>query len=107
MGKPGGNQSVALLHHIWGTIPPVLGRHRAEPDAIETISNVQFGQINRAKARIGPDDVAEEAMQGSTKLHGLYGGQRGSVIIDPIESVVGHGSRASITLLNLAQGTKA
>lgn len=55
---------------------------KAKPDAIKTISNVDFEEFNWAKARVAVDDVGDQALKRAAELHGFGRGKGDSVGVD-------------------------
>jgi hypothetical protein len=42
-------------------------------DSVESVSEIDFDKVDGAELGVGVDDLAEDALQGATKLHGLSG----------------------------------
>ena len=69
-----------------------------ELESIEAICQVNFGNVDRAKAGIGVTDKIEDAFQGTTKLHGLSWCQLDCVVVDTIEGKIHNQSGSSVSL---------
>jgi hypothetical protein len=63
-----------------------------------------LAEFGGTKARVGMHQVAEEAWQGSAKLHGLGGSQPDGFLIDTGVGVVNDKARPPVTLRDHTQG---
>jgi len=78
-----------------------------EPDAVESIGNVNLGDVDMAKAGVSMENARKEAMESAAKLHGLGRGINDGVLIDRGKSVVNNGTGTAIVLGDDAQRTES
>ena len=57
----------------------------AKPDAVETITDVDFVHVDGAVRGIGMSDAEQQPVQGPAKLHGFVRSKLEGVHIDTIE----------------------
>jgi len=75
---------------------------KAEP--VETIGQVSLGEPNKAKLGMGMPEEVEDALQGTTKLHGFRGSEGNCVGIDIVEGVIHNDTWAAVALRDHSQG---
>jgi hypothetical protein len=87
---------------------PKLGDvFRIDPNSVESICNVDLGQVHWAQARVGHRDLLQNAPQGLTKLHGFVGCEWDGVQIHQEERVIAYGTGAVAPLGYDSQQTEA
>jgi hypothetical protein len=77
-----------------------------EPNTVKAVGNIDLGEVDTAKARVGMHDLGEEAVKGAAKLHGVLRAKLSSVLVDIVESVVRDGARSAVVLGYDAQGAE-
>ena len=75
-----------------------------QPDAVETIGNIHFGDVHRAEPGVGAEDFGKETVKRPTELERVMRGERYSVGVHVGESVVHDATGAAIALGNDAKG---
>jgi hypothetical protein len=84
-----GNRHELRLVVVAGHEDSKLGRIiRVQEQAIEPVSDIKLGQVNRSQVRVRVPEQPQDAGEGAAELHDLGGKFRYSVFIDPRPSVV-------------------
>ena len=89
-GREGNSKSGDVIH--------------VEVDPIEAVADIHFKHVDRAISRIRQEDLAQDAVQGMSELHGFQGRQREGLVIDIPPAVVTYPPRAAIALGNNSRG---